>query len=109
MKCCDCDERIGVRIDSGKQFEELKSFFEEQVEKGIFVEKPVKKPYYIGRVGLLTKMKWYADKLYQCEVCGVLWEFIYPDFPTLGEVRKFNSNRDYKKGITKTKSRRNCR
>lgn len=99
MKCCDCDERIGVRIDSGKQFEELKSFFEEQVEKGIFVEKPVKKPYYVAREGILRKLKWYADKLYQCEVCGVLWEFIYPDFPSRGYVRKFNSDRDYKKGI----------
>ena len=37
MKCCDCDERIGIKINSWKQFEELKSFFEEQVEKGIFM------------------------------------------------------------------------
>ena len=55
MKCCDCDERIGIKINSWKQFEELKSFFEEQVEKGIFVEKCEKKPYYIGCDGIMKK------------------------------------------------------
>ena len=49
MKCCDCDERIGIKINSWKQFEELKSFFKAQVEKKIFVEKPVKKSCYFGR------------------------------------------------------------
>lgn len=48
MISCDCDERIGIKIDSWKQFEELKEFFEEQVKKGIFIEIPVEKPYYIG-------------------------------------------------------------
>lgn len=33
MISCDCDERIGIKIDSWKQFEELKEFFEEQVKK----------------------------------------------------------------------------
>ena len=96
MKCCDCNERIGIDINSWKQFEELKSFFEEQVEKGIFVEKREKKPYYIGCDGIMKKMKW----LYKCEMCGVLWEFIYPYFPALGQVKKFNSDEDYEKDIT---------
>ena len=99
MKCCDCDERIGIKINSWKQFEELKSFFKAQVEKKIFVEKPVKKSCYFGRKRIAGQIKWYADKLYKCEVCGVLWEFTCARFPYLGEVRKFNSDRDYKKGI----------
>lgn len=91
---CDCDERIGIKINSWKQFEELKNFFEDQVKKGIFIEIPVEKPYYIG-YGMDGKaMKWYADKWYKCLKCGVLWEFVYPDFPAQGSVRKLNSN-DY--------------
>lgn len=89
---CDCDERIGIKINSWKQFEELKAFFEEQVEEGIFVEIPVEKPYYIGYSSDGKEMKWYADKWYKCVECGVLWEFIYPDFPAQGSVRKFSEN-----------------
>ena len=94
MKQCDCDERIGIDINSWKQFEELKDFFEGQVKKGIFVEIPVEKPYYIGYCDHGEAMKWYADKWYQCLACGVLWEFIYPDFPAQGEVRKLSMD-DY--------------
>ena len=31
----------------------------------------------------------YADKWYKCKCCGTLWEFLYPDFPMKGFVRKF--------------------
>lgn len=37
---CDCAERFGVTINSYKQFEELKAFFEGQAEKGIFRDIP---------------------------------------------------------------------
>lgn len=84
MKKCDCDERIGIKINSWKQFQELKEFFEGQVEKSVFIELPVDKPYsMIGRS--------YADKWYKCLECGVLWEFKYPDFPAIGFVRKISS------------------
>ena len=62
MKRCDCNERIGVKINSWKQFEELKAFFEQQAEKGVFLEIPVKKPYYIGHSADGKEMKFY-DKL----------------------------------------------
>lgn len=90
MMRCDCDERIGIKINSWKQFEQLKTFFEEQVEKGLFIEIPVKKPYYIGHSINGKVVKWYADKWYKCLECGVLWEFIYPDFPAQGSVRKLS-------------------
>ena len=48
MRKCDCNERMGVKINSWQQFEELKNFFEEQVKKRVFVEIPVERPYYIG-------------------------------------------------------------
>ena len=85
---CDCNERVGIEINSLKLFEELKEFFAEQVEKNIFNDVKVKKPYFIGcdREG---KMKWYADKWYKCNDCGTLWEFTYPEFPAFGFVRKF--------------------
>lgn len=78
---CDCEERVGVEINSMALFEELKEFFSRQVGLGIFQDIPVKKPFY---------RRSYADKWYLCRVCGCLWEFIYPDFPAKGKVRKFS-------------------
>lgn len=94
MKECDCDKRIGIKINSWKQFEELKAFFEEQVKKGVFVEVPVEKPYYIGYNINGKEMRWYADKWYKCLNCGVLWEFVYPEFPAQGSVRKLSLDSD---------------
>ena len=90
MKKCDCDERIGIKINSWKQFQELKIFFENQEKNGIFIEVPVKNPYYIGYDKKGKATEWYADKWYKCLECGVLWEFKYPDFPAQGFVKKFD-------------------
>ena len=90
---CDCNERIGIEIDSWKQFEELKTFFENQERDGIFVEIAVKEPYYVGYSIDGEAMKWYADKWYKCKNCGTLWEFQYPDFPKQGSVRKFSDGK----------------
>ena len=89
---CDCSERIGIKINSWKLFEELKDFFEEQVKQGVFVDVPVGKPYCVGYHNDGTTREWYADKWYQCRCCGVLWEFKYPDFPAQGEVKKLLEN-----------------
>lgn len=87
---CDCNERIDVEINSLKQFEDLKKFFEKKVKEGVFVEVSVKRPYYIGYSIIEKKsIKWYANKWYRCRKCGTLWEFQYPDFPAKGFVRKF--------------------
>ncbi len=91
MEKCDCDERIGVKINSMKLFEELKSFFKTQEKDGIFSEVEVTIPYYIGRSGIFGKMKWFADKWYRCNICGTLWEVRYPDFPACGFVRKYEN------------------
>lgn len=85
---CDCNERIGAKINSWKQFEELKAFFEKQVSTGVFIEVPVEQPYYTGYNTEGKVINWYADKWYKCACCGVLWEFIYPDFPAQGEIKK---------------------
>lgn len=86
---CDCDERTGIEINSWKQFQELKMFFDEQIEKKIFIEVPVEQPHYVGYSSNGNALKWYADKWYKCVICGALWEFVYPDFPAKGFVRKF--------------------
>jgi hypothetical protein len=89
---CDCKERYDIEIDSYNLFEELKSFFEEQVRKGVFKEVPVTEPFYIGYSEIKREeIKWYATKWYKCKVCGCLWEFDYPDFPSKGFVRKFQN------------------
>ena len=92
---CDCAERIGIEINSYDLFEDLKTFFENQKEKGIFAELKVDKPYFIGYDIDGSAMKWYADKWYCCNYCGTLWEFAYPDFPAEGFVRKFADGRYY--------------
>lgn len=53
----------------------------------------MKKTYYVG-CNRITK-KW----LYKYESCGVLWEFIYPYFPALGQAKKFHFGEDYEKNI----------
>lgn len=92
MKNCDCAERIGIKVNSWIQFEELKAFFKEQTENGVFAEVSVDTPHYIGYSNDGTALEWYADKWYKCRCCGVLWEFKYPDFPAQGEVKKLLEN-----------------
>lgn len=58
---CDCDERVGITIDSIKLFEELKTFFEVQVKNGVFVEEENKEPFYSWKDGH-EEMDWYATK-----------------------------------------------
>lgn len=85
---CECSERYETKIDTWKMFEEIKSFFEEQVSLGIYEDISVTKPYYVGKSDIQT-LEWYADKWYKCKNCRCLWEFVYPDFPANGFVRKF--------------------
>ena len=90
---CDCEERVGIEINSYKLFEDLKKFFENRVEEGIFLDIPVVSPFFCGyslrTEEIKEEYKWYANKWYRCKCCGTLWEFNYPDFPTKGFVRKF--------------------
>lgn len=88
VKKCDCDERTGIEISTVKTFEELKVYFNEQVESKVFEDIPVAEPFYVGN-GKFQSISWYADKWYKCNICGCLWEFDYPDFPAKGFVRKF--------------------
>lgn len=85
---CDCNERIGLSINSIKLFEEIKTFFEYQTTAKIFEEIKPNIPYYRSKIGK-EKTEWYATKWYRCKSCGCLWEFNYPDFPARGFVRKF--------------------
>lgn len=87
---CDCDERIGIEINSYQQFEDLEQFFNEQVEKGIFTEIPVERPHYVWSDNQGNETKWFANKWYKCNGCNTIWEFDYPDFPAKGFVKKLN-------------------
>lgn len=89
---CDCNERVGIKVNSWKQFEDLKSFFKEQIQNGLFIEIPIEEPYHVGHGANGDLMEWYADKWYKCQDCGVVWEFVYPDFPAQGSVRKLSVN-----------------
>lgn len=85
---CDCHQRIGTAINSQASFEKLRTFFEKRVSTGIFEEVRVKKPYHSSGNRAL-----YAGHWYRCQICGCLWEFIEPDFPAKGRVRKFPDGR----------------
>lgn len=87
---CECVERYPIKINSYLLFEEIKSYFENQVNCGIYEDIPVDAPFYSGYSELSKKdIKWFATKWYKCKICGCLWEFNYPDFPAQGFVRKF--------------------
>lgn len=86
---CDCAERTGIEINSYDLFVELREFFEKQTAEGIFAAIPAKEPHYIGYDSVGKAYKWYATAWYQCNACGTLWEFLHPNFPACGFVRKF--------------------
>ncbi len=46
---CDCNERVGIKIESIKLFGELKEFFDTQVERGIFKDEEVTETFYIWK------------------------------------------------------------
>jgi len=89
---CECAERYETKINSIALFDEIKLFFDEQVNQHVFEDIPVKTPYYIGR-SEIQNIKWYATKWYKCKQCDCLWEFNYPDFPVQGFVRKFEDGK----------------
>lgn len=86
---CDCNERVGVEINSWQQFKELKYFFEKQVDDKIFSDLTDYDGVWYLDGGNETSIYRNTIKTYRCDVCGCLWEFIYPDFPAKGLVRKF--------------------
>lgn len=87
---CECEERVETKIDSYTLFQEIKSFFKNEVKKGIYQDVPVQTPYYTGYSEIKNEsVSWYATKWYKCNNCGCLWELNYPDFPAQGFVRKF--------------------
>ena len=85
---CDCEKRVGIKVDSIKLFKQLVDFFSEQLKNGIFEEDLNKEPYYTWTDGAET-VSYTAAKWYRCKACGCLWEFNYPDFPAPGFVRKY--------------------
>lgn len=87
---CDCEERIGVKINSVNQFGELKQYFNDQVKNGTFSDILVEKPYYEWSDWNGREVQWYADKWYKCNVCNIMLEFVYPDFPAKGFVKKYD-------------------
>ncbi|PHU39789.1 hypothetical protein CSX00_09240 [Pseudobutyrivibrio ruminis] len=88
MMKCDCEERIGLEINSYNLFINLKDFFEQQEQEGLFLDIKVDEPYYLWRNGN-REVAYYATKWYKCKCCGCLWEFEYPDFPQKGFVKKY--------------------
>ena len=88
MMKCDCDERVGIQINSMAMFEELQEFFSKQTEDGIFQKEEPSRPFYVWKSRSRT-VEYYASAWYRCKVCGCLWEFEHPDFPARGFVKKY--------------------
>ena len=86
---CGCSERYEAEISSDKLFQEIKNFFDSQVDKEIYYDIPVEIPYFIGYSNNGDILKFFSDKWYKCKICSCLWEFTYPNLPAHGFVRKF--------------------
>ncbi|MCR5195462.1 MAG: hypothetical protein K6D38_04035 [Pseudobutyrivibrio sp.] len=85
---CDCLEKTNQKITTAVQFDEARAFFKKMVEEKIYVEVDVKEPYHTGKLLDGKKVEWFADKWFKCNLCGQVWEFLYPDFPAGGKIRK---------------------
>jgi hypothetical protein len=88
---CECAERIGVTILSFSLFEEIESYFLEQVEKKIYADETDYSKVWHEHGGLEKRVFRKTVKQYRCTVCGCLWMLEYPDFPAPGSVRKFQA------------------
>lgn len=99
---CNCAAVDDEKIDTWQKFKKAKEYFEAQVKQGIFEEEKVAEPYYTWEANLWKgewgSTKWYATKWYKCRVCGCLWEFEYPDFPSCGFIRKFEDGKYVPRG-----------
>lgn len=95
LKKCECSERHEAEINDYKLFEEIKLFFDSEVNEGIYKCIKVETPYHSWSDGN-DKINFYATNWYICQSCGCLWEFLYPDFPSRGFVRKFPNGVYYK-------------
>ena len=114
---CECCNRYETDINSIDMFNETKLYFDEQVKKSHFIEEEVLIPYYVWEDDK-EYIEPYATKWYRCKICGCLWEFKYPDFPSKGFVKKYvdgnytgtvriNNNEEAKKADRVLKSKRN--
>ena len=103
IESCNCAEMDEEEIiDTWQKFKKAREYFETQVKQGVFEEEKVNEPYYTWNsktvVGPLGHVKYYATKWYKCRVCGCLWEFEYPDFPSRGFVRKLKNGKYVPRG-----------
>ena len=90
---CECADRFETKIDSFKLFEEIIIFFQEQVNKKIFDDfSDYSKIWYLDG-GSERNIYRTTLKHYKCRACGCLWEFVYPEFPAYGFVRKFEDGK----------------
>ena len=92
MKKCECDERYATLVDTLASIEEVEEFFNDQLEKGIFIDIKVEKPYHRFD-NEKVHVKDFASKWYKCTVCGCLWEYDKPNYDIdhrQGFVRKFS-------------------
>ena len=74
---CDCALWKNYKINSMRELEEIQFLLKMQIEKGIFCIVPVTRPYAIENSSLGIREK-YADKWFQCNRCGTVWEIKYP-------------------------------
>lgn len=81
---CECCATNECEVDSLFTQNKFENFFFKNIRTGTFIEEKPGIPYYT-----FDQSKWYADKWYRCTVCGCLWEYVKPDFPASGFVRKF--------------------
>jgi hypothetical protein len=86
---CDCESQLDIKVDTFGIFSNYLNYFDQKVKDGIMEEIPVETPLYVWN-NENKEIKWYADKWYRCKICGLIWEFEYPDFPACGNVRIIN-------------------
>ena len=84
---CDCSGHEETAIDSSRCMAAVDKGIEARLSDGIFAEVPVDQPCGVWHS---DKEIWLhiADKWYQCQACGTVWELVLPDFPAKGRFGK---------------------
>lgn len=86
-RTCICNEFVESEINSLDHFNQVKSLISFSLENSFFIQEAVSEPYYIG-TGKYQEIKWFANEKYTCKICGTSWLIKYPDFPSVGFIKR---------------------
>jgi hypothetical protein len=87
---CACFGQETITIDSHKRLAEVEDTIASRLEDKTLIGMPVGWPFNIA-FSHTEIWFFFADSWYHCQECGAVWEFVRPDFPAKGFLRRLEN------------------